>query len=102
MVTGFRKGIKKTWDWVFLDVSLLMIAEVGVLGLVGWLGLCKVVVLCVRIYEPPYMFLSAIASSNSDEKINVVAYVRWRERRIPTILVGAVYSIVHSVFVILK
>jgi len=46
--------------------------------------------------EPPYTFLSCIASSNRDERTNVVTYVRWCERRTPTILVGAVYSIVAS------
>jgi len=41
----------------------------------------------VMIYEPPYTFLSCIASGNWDERTNVVTYVRWCERRTPTILV---------------
>ena len=43
--------------------------------------------------KPPYTFLSCIASSNTDERINAVAYLRCCERRIQAILVGEVYSI---------
>ncbi|AUC76286.1 hypothetical protein CW732_11665 [Olleya sp. Bg11-27] len=56
----------------------------------------------VMIYEPPYTFLSAIAGSNREERINVVAYVRWCERRTPTILVGAVYSISTRFYLIVN
>jgi len=34
---------------------------------------------------PPYTLLSFIASSNRDERTNVVTYVRWCERRTPAI-----------------
>jgi len=46
----------------------------------------------VMIYEPPYTFLSSIASSNRDERTNVVKHVRWCERRTPAILVSIASS----------
>ena len=46
--------------------------------------------------EPPYTFLSCNTSRNRDERTNIVTYVRCCERYTPTILVGAVYSIVAS------
>jgi len=42
--------------------------------------------LCVMIYEWPYTFVSSIASSNRDERTNVIAYVRWCERLTSIIL----------------